>query len=346
MPRKGKSEEFNYAEVSRELKRDGPARLYLLHGSEDYLLARFVEELTRACLPEGIDDFSYRELDGASLSMQDLSDSVNALPFATERTLTLVRGWDINHARDNDVKTLEGIISDIPDYATLVFINRGQTEPDGRLKSVKILKKYAHDIDFREQGGSALNSWIRRRFAALGKRIGPDGCEALVYASGNLMGSLVPEIEKIAAGTPGEDVTVQDVERLAFRIPETRAFDMTDCIARRDYDGAARCMSDLVAMGEEPLLILGAVSYQMRRLYAARLAQDEHLGRDFIVQCTGAKSSFAYDKLTRSARGFSLAGLKRAVELCVDTDYALKSSGGDAQEKLNELLARFAVECR
>lgn len=348
MPRKAfrQQDSFNYAEISRELKRSGPARLYLLHGQEDYLLSRFVEELTRACLPEGRDDFSYRELDGASLSMQELSDSVNSLPFATERTLTLVRGYDINHVKDSDFKALEGIVSDVPDYATLAFINRGQSEPDGRLKSVKMLKKYARDIDFREQGGSALNDWLRRRFAALGKRIGSDGCEALIYASGNLMGTLLPEIEKIAAGTPGEEITVQDVERLAFRIPETRAFDMTDCIAGRDYDGAARCMSDLVAMGEEPLLILGALSYQMRRLYAARLAHEERLGRDFVVKCTGAKSSFAYDKLTGSARRFSLDGLRRAVELCVETDYAMKSSGGDAQERLNELLLRLAVECR
>ncbi len=337
--------EFNYKDVSRELKQEGPKRLYLLHGQEDYLLARFVEELTKACLPEGVDDFSLRELSGPALNMQELSDSVNALPFASERTLTLVRGFDLNHCKDSDLKTIEGIISDIPDYATLAFINTGSDEPDGRLKAVKTLRKYARDIDFAEQGGSALVDWIRRRFAALGKKIGPAACEALVYASGSLMNALLPEIEKIAAGTAGEEVTVEDVERLAFRIPETRAFDMTDRLAERNFDAAAACMSDLIAMGEEPLLILGAVSYQMRRLYAARLGQEERLGRDFIVKCTGAKNSFAYDRLTASARRFSLAGLKRAVELCVETDYAMKSAGGDAQERLNELLARFAVEC-
>ena len=336
---------FSYKDVSRELKQGGPQRLYLLHGQEDYLLDRFVEELTKACLPEGVDDFSYRELDGAALNMQILSASVNALPFATERTLTVIRGYDINHCKESDLTVFESIISDIPDYATVVFINRGQTEPDGRLKAVKMLRKYANDIEFSEQGGSALNDWIRRRFSALGKRAGTDACEALVYASGSLMASLLPEIEKIAAGTPGDEVTVADVERLAFRIPETRAFDMTDRLAERDYDGAAACMSDLIAMGEEPLLILGAVSYQMRRLYAAKLGQEEKLGRDFIVQTTGAKNSFAYDRLTASARRFSLKGLKRAVELCVETDYAMKSAGGDPQERLNELLVRFAVEC-
>ena len=77
-------EKLNYAALSRELKQKGPERLYLLHGEEDYLLSSFIKELTAACLPEGADDFSYRELDGGSLTMQLLSDSVNALPFATD----------------------------------------------------------------------------------------------------------------------------------------------------------------------------------------------------------------------------------------------------------------------
>ena len=345
MAKKGKKPDFSYAAVSRELKQNGPERLYLLHGAEDYLLSRFAEELTRACLPEGVNDFSFRELDGAALEIQQLADAVNALPFATERSLTLVRGFDLNHMKDADLKPFEALVSDMPDYATLAFINRGQCEPDGRLKAVKLLRKYARDIDFAEQSGSALNDWIRRRFAALGKRADTAACEALVYASGSLMGALLPEIEKIAAGVRDGTVTAQDVERLAFRIPETRAFDMTDRLAEHDFDGAMLCMSDLIAMGEEPLMILGALSYQMRRLYAVRLAQEESMGRDFVIKCTGLKNDFAYRRVSDSARRFSLDGLRRAVELCAETDYAMKSSGADANDLLNELLCRFAVEC-
>lgn len=337
--------EFKYSDLSRELRQKGPERLYLLHGREEYLLERFVEELTRACMPDGVDDFSYRELDGETVDMQQLSDSVNAMPFASERTLTIVRGYDINHCRDAALKALEAIVQDVPEYATLVFVNRGEAEPDGRLQAVKLLRKYARDIDFAEQSGGALNDWIRRRFAALGKHADSAACDALVYASGSLMGALVPEIEKIAAGTQGDTVRAADVERLAFRIPETRAFDMTDRLAAQDFDGAAECMSDLVSMGEEPLMILGALSYQVRRLYAVRLAMDEGRDRDFIAKCTGVKNDFAYRRLSSSARKFTLDGLKRAVELCVETDYAMKSSGADARELLNELLARFAVEC-
>ena len=340
-----KKDGFSYQSVSRELKNAPPQRLYLLHGREDYLLERFVEELICACLPEGADDFSLRELNGAATSLQELADSVNALPFATERTLTIVRGYDLNHVREVEYKTFEAIVSDVPDYATLAFINRGADEPDGRLKAVKLLRKLGRDIDFCEQSGSTLNNWIRRRFAALGRDIEPEACEALVYASGSLMGALVPEIEKIAAGTASERVTAADVEALAFRIPETRAFDMTDAISARDFDTAARLLGDLFDMGEEPLKVLGAVGYNMRRLYAARLAAEYRAGDEYIKRVTGVKYDFVLKKLKASASRYSLAGLRRAVELCAETDYAIKSSYAGDTELLGELLARFAVEC-
>ena len=141
-----KDDKLNYKQLSAELKAKGPERLYILHGEEDYLLESFVRELTAACLPEGADDFSFRELSGEQLTMQLLADSVNSLPFATERTLTLVRGWDVNRLRETDVKALERIVSDIPDFATLAVICRGAQEPDGRLKAVKLLRRFFSEI--------------------------------------------------------------------------------------------------------------------------------------------------------------------------------------------------------
>ena len=45
------------AEVAA-LKAEGPQRLYVLWGQEDYLREQFLAEVKRACLPDGGDDFS------------------------------------------------------------------------------------------------------------------------------------------------------------------------------------------------------------------------------------------------------------------------------------------------
>ena len=333
---------LNYGEVSRELKSGGPARLYLLYGREDYLREAFLGELKALCLPEGEDDFSYHRLDGKNLDMRELSDAVNALPFLTERTLTEVRGYDFARCRDAEAASLERLISDIPDCCTLVFVQDTDFEPDQRTKIIKAVAKYGKLIDFTSQGQGPLVQWIRKRFAALGKNATPDACLTLIYLSGELMNGLIPEIEKIAAGTAGELVTAEDVSRLALRIPEARVFEMTDYLAARDYDGAARTLADLMSMGEEPIAILAVIGMQMRRLYAARVALDEKLGSDFVRENCGVKFDFMLDRLMRSARGFDMRTLERAVRLCTETDYAMKS-GGDGAEQLTLLLIRLAA---
>ena len=340
------NDRLNYGDVSRELKAGGPARLYLLYGQEDYLREAFLGEIKAACLPDGGDDFSYHRLDGKSTSLRELSDAVNALPFLSERTLTEVRGYDFAHCRDAEAAALEKLISDIPDWCTLAFVQDTDFGPDQRTKIMKAVAKYGKVINFTSQGQGPLVQWIRKRFAALGKNALPDACVTLIYLSGELMNGLIPEIEKIAAGTQGELVTAEDVSRLAMRIPEARVFEMTDQLAARDYDGACRTLADLMAMGEEPIAILAVIGTQMRRLYAARVAVDEKLGGDFVRQYCGVKFDFMVDRLLRSARGFDTEDLARAVELCAETDYAMKSTGMDGADLLSELLIKIAAGAR
>ena len=78
-------------------------------------------------------------------------------------------------------------------------------------------------------------------------------------------------------------------------------------------------------------------------VYAARLAIDERLGPDFVKELYKINYGFIVDKLMRSARGFTLAGLAEAVKLCAETDYAMKSSSVDDTELLCDLLIKLAA---
>ncbi len=339
-----KEEKLNYKELSKALAQNGPGRLYLLWGPEDYLRDRFLEELKKAVLPEGEDDFNYRRMEGASLDLQKLMENVDAMPFMAERTLTEIRGFDINKCRDAEQQRMEKIVGDLPDYCTLVFILDADYELDSRLKAAKSIKKYGEVIKFTSQDQSQLLPWIRRRFASMGKTIEPDAGPQLIYMSGDLMSGLIPEIEKIAASVEKDRVTKEDVTRYAHRLPEASVFDMTDCLANGDYDGAARLLAELQATGEPAIRTLAIIGQQFRRLYAARLAMEEKLGSSYVAELFGIKYDFIIRKLTDAARHFTLQGLARAVELCAEMDFRMKSSGEDDGELLRELLVRLAVE--
>ena len=89
--------------------------------------------------------------------------------------------------------------------------------------------------------------------------------------------------------------------------------------------------------------MLAMLGLQMRKLYAARLAIDKQLGAKYVMEVCSIKQEFIANKLIASARGFTMPQLKRAVELCAEADYQMKSSSVDDRELLKETVLRIAA---
>lgn len=339
---KKKEEAFNYTAELRILRERGPERLYLLWGPEDYLREQFLTQLKKTCLPEGEDNFSYKRIDGPALDANAFQQAVDAMPFMTEHTFVELRDVDINKLADADacLKT----ISDIPDYCTVVFVQNAQYEPDGRLRFVKTLRSEGKELKFTQQSQGMLTDWIVRRFAAAGKGIELSAAQRLIFISGDLMSRLIPEIDKIAAYASGDKVTQEDVEAVANHIPEAVVFEMTELIAQKKINSALSVLYELLAdRNNEPIMMLAVLGKQMRQLYAARLALEKNLGTKYVMEVCSMKYDYIASKLLTAAKGFTLDQLRRAVELCAETDYRMKSSGADPKELLKEAVVRIAA---
>ncbi|MDR0951582.1 MAG: DNA polymerase III subunit delta [Oscillospiraceae bacterium] len=337
---KKQNETTDYSALLKELKRDGAGRLYMLWGEEDYLRESFFEELKKLCLEEGLAEFNHRRFDGAA-DIRLLAQALDSTPFMGGRTLTELRNFPVNDFKDSDSERLREMFSDLPDWATVVMLLPETYEPDGRRALVKAIKKQGQAIEFTTQPIRAVAGWLRRRFAALGLEISPEDCEKLIFIAGDRMTGLVQEVEKLAAFAENGRVTASDIDALAAHIPEAQAFELTDRLSKRRYDEAAAILAELLASGEHPIKTLAIIGFQMRRLYAARLALDFSLGRDFLIGMYKT-SPYAADRLLDSARGFTRAQLAKAVSLCAESDYEMKSSGADDRDILVELLLNLA----
>lgn len=340
-----KKESLDYGKLKKTLQDEGLQRVYLLYGPEEYLREDFAALLKRTCLPNGEDDFSYKRLNQENFSVRALEDAVEALPFLTERSFVEVRGVDLNRVGESDGEKFTKLMADIPDYCTLVFVQEAGFEPDGRKKLIKAIKKYGQDVNFTEQPQTSIVKWVRRRFAAYGKDIGPETAVFLVSYSGHFMQQLIPEIEKIAAYAPGETVTEADVRAVASKSAETAVFELSDRLAARDYDGAAAVMGELLGRKDtEPIMLLAMIGNQMRNIYAAKLAEVERRDGAYLTDVTGVRYDFLVQKLRNHAKKFSTGRLERAVELCAETDCLMKSSGAEDEDLLKELLIKLAFD--
>ena len=335
-------EKLNYPAEIRSLKELGPGRLYFLWGPEDYLREQYLAQLKKLCLPEGEDSFSFRRINGPDLDAAELRQAVDAMPFLTERSFVELRDIDLNKLAQSD-ECLQ-VISDIPSYCTVAFLQNAQFEPDGRLKFIKGLRSMAKELKFTPQSQGMLTDWIVRRFAAAGKGIELGAAQRLIFVSGDLMSRLIPEIEKIAAYAKGDKVTEADVDAVANHIPEAVVFEMTELISQKKYNSALAVLSELLSdKNNEPIMMLAVLGQQMRKLYAAKLAQEKALGQKFVMEVCAIKYDYIASKLMVAARGFSLPQLVRAVELCAEADFKMKSSSIEPRELLKEVVLRIAA---
>ena len=345
LPAWKKEETLDYPALVRELKDKGVQNLYLLWGEEEYLLSDFVSKVRTACVGTQDDEFDAKRIDSPAPEADDIAEALDAMPFFGSRTFVELHGFDVNKCRSEGVMSL---FSDIPEWCTVVIVLPTGAEPDGRLAFVKRLKETGKAVRFTAQSGSMIHNWITRRFEANGKKIDREAIERLLFVSGDLMTRLIPEITKISSYVSGERVTVQDVEKLAHHIPEANAFGMTNLIAVGSYDAAAGKLAELLAGDAEPPEIMGVIGWQIRQLYAAKIAEKSGRGTVFLKEILGTTSDYRAKKVMETAQKFSLPALTSGVRLCAE--YAMKPREmGNVMsdtEAIKEFLIRFARECR
>ena len=340
---KKKAARFDYNAAVRRLKSDGPQRLYLLYGPEDYLRERYLDTLRQLCVGDE-SAFSFRRLDGPAIDLGALEEAVNAVPFLTERSMVELRDAELDTLRDAPAERLKRILSDIPDYCTVAIICSPGKDPDGRLGLTRFLKKQGVALEFTEQEGGALINWVVSRFRAAEKEISRAEAEYLLFLCGSRMNALIPEIQKVAGYAAGPAVTRDDIDATVDRVPEADVFEMIDALSRRSADTAASLLSQLLAdKGNHPIAINALIANQMRRLYAVKLGTAAGRSRADLLELCGTTYDFVLDKLLSSARAFSEAQLAMAIDLCAEYDYRMKSTGLDAELLLRELFARLAA---
>mgnify|MGYP002865284129 CR=1 FL=1 len=137
---------FSYSAERDKLRKNGPARLYMLWGEEDYLRDTFLDDLRKLCVEEGAEAFNYHRLQGPALDTDALREAIEAMPFMGDRTLVEVRDADINKTAGYDPDTLRALLADIPEWTTVAFVFGLGYVPDGRLTAVKALRKQGHEI--------------------------------------------------------------------------------------------------------------------------------------------------------------------------------------------------------
>ncbi|MBQ4600366.1 MAG: DNA polymerase III subunit delta [Oscillospiraceae bacterium] len=334
-------------ELKAAIKAKHVARLYIFHGEETFLLHHYIGQLRKLLLDELTESFNFHRLNSETFDVQSFADSVENLPMMAESTLVWVDDVDIFKLAEGDREKMAEVLSDIPDYCTVVFSYiTTPWKPDKRLKKLwDTVSKKASIVEFGKQNESDLVAWISRHFASRKKRIAPDLCRYLIDITGGTMTALSGEISKIAAYSGAEEIRKSDIDAVTEPVVDAVVFQMTDLLGRGEYGAALRKLQQLIKMQQEPILILGAVGAHFRRLGTAKTLLENGQNAGELMRLCGI-GDYAARKTMSAAGRFPASFYAKAAELVLETDRKMKTSFDDPHRLLELLILELAQEAR
>lgn len=340
-----KKADAGYQKLKQDLAAGEIGSVYIFHGEESYLREFYLKSLRDKLVPAGFEEFNYHALQGKNLTIDTLAESVEAMPMMAERTLVTVTDCDLFKLGEDQRSKLIALLEDFPEYCCLVFIyDLLEYKPNKTYKKLyEALTKSAQAVKFEAQEKSDLINWIFRRFKATGHDISAAAAEHLIFTCGGLMTGLVPEIEKISAYVKGKTVTVEDINAIADPILDAVVYDITNAVTKGNYDRCCELLGQLLKKQEEPIMLLAAISKELRRLYTARIAIDSGKDKMWLMDLWNMRSDYPAKLLLEAARKTTAEWCRNALELCQKLDRRMKSETGiDRESELKLLMMQLA----
>ena len=337
----------NLQNLKQSLKNKDMDRLYIFHGEETFLLKHYLGQLRKQLLDPLTESFNFHRLNNETFDIRSFADAVENLPMMAECTLVQVDEIDIFKMNESDREKMTDILSDIPEYCTVVFTYETVAwKPDKRYKKLwEAIDENATVVEFAKQDQRDLVAWITRHFAAHKKRISGDLCVYLIDITGGTMTALSGEIEKICAYSGADEICRSDIDAVVEPVLDAVVFQMTDLLSEGRYAGALDKLQQLFKMQQEPLAILGAVGGHFRRLSTARTLLDHGRNSSELQKLCGIPD-YPARKTMEAARKIRPEFCAKAAELILETDYKIKSSFDDPERLVEFLILQLAQEAR
>ncbi len=325
---------MKWHELTPSIQQRGLAPLYLVVGEEDYLRDQVMATIKTAALGgQGLEGFNCDLFYGDECTASDILACARDLPAFAERRVVLVKDAEDLPARE--VEHLIPYLKGPNDTTTLVIL---ASKLDGRGRFSQTLRDCAVVVECGPLPASQAPGWVRAQAGQLGVRLDEDAVLLLAELAGHSLNLVRRELEKLVAFLPdGAVAGAADVEALRGAQPGASVFDLSAAIGAGDQTRALRIVARNLEGGEVPLRILGSLVWQYRRLWKAHALMERGIPAAELGRGLGIPP-FRLREFLGQVRLFSGPQLRRAFELFVETDSALKGGRATAPERLLEKL--------
>lgn len=331
--------------------------IILLYGSDEYAISRRVAESAGMFHDQSEADMNTARLDASTMTEDDWSNAVNALPFIASQRLVLLAHPSRRYTDSKSRSRFFALLEKIPPTTRLVMWDeldpkalRGRGKAKGSESGTWLtawLTKHGQAVERHDlPAPGSMPGWIVRQFKEQGGQIASAAASRLADMVGTDTRQASQEIAKLLAYVNwSRAVTSEDVEAVSVSTAEPNIFAMLDALAAGNSATAQRLLHQLME-SEDEFGAWAMILRQFRLILLAREVLDARGGQSDMLKAMRAiganASAFVADKALKQARGFEMERLEAIFHQLLEIDESAKTGRMPLDVGLDILVAGLA----
>ena len=321
--------------LSKHMKSGQFKSVYLIYGEEDYLRKQYKDRMREALI--GDDTMNYNYYEGKGISVKELIDVGETLPFFNERRLILVENSGFFSSSQEE---LAGYLKEKPETTCFLFVEK---DVDKRNKLFKTVSSLGYAANMTAPDERTLIRWISGILKKEQRFMREDAMRHFLERIDTDMENILRELDKLVVYTDGaQEITVGDIDEVCTVYTESQVFDMVRSVAEKQQSKALELYYDLIAQKEAPMRILYWITRQFNQLYQIKDLQSKGYPDHVIAERMGVRD-FVVRKNKTLCQRFSLEELRKSIQICVEREEDVKTGRLNDRMAVELLIIQFSA---
>lgn len=332
---------MNLQGILKEVREQQFAPVYLLLGTEDYLIELFKTELMNQLLKTEDDQLNFSTFDMNEVPLSVALEEADTIPFFGEYRLVLVeQPYFLTAERktngiDHDLDSLINYLKQ-PSPSTVLVVIADVEKLDERKKITKALKKSAKLVEVKPMGESEVKQYVKQTIQSNNYQISPEAFDLLLQLTDFHLSKVMGELQKLFLfASEDQLITLNAVKELVPKSLEHNVFALTSDVLTGQGAKAIQLYEDLLLQGEETIKLNAILLNQIRLFLQTKILAKLGYQQANIAE-TLKIHPYRVKLAMQQVRSFDLTRLEQIYDELVENDFKMKTGQID-KELLFEL---------
>ena len=319
-----------------------PVAAIVLLGTDSYLREMCRNKIIEACVPEAAREWALARIAVQDSGWDQVLQRAQTMPMLAQRQVIILEGVESleklgEKTRDEIVEELAKYFESPAPFSILLF---EASSMDKRQKYSKLLAERALLVELTI-GGESAAALAAQMAKDCGAEIDRDAAALLAEILNSEPSRMRMEIEKLATYVEkGQRITSAEVEELVVAARKNTVWQLADMLAGRRRDSALEFLDNLLREGEEPIGLVGGITWMYRKLIEARDLPAGTSG--FQAARALGMNPAAAETAVRQAHRIPKKDLLAGLVALAEADSQLKNSNPNPRALMEFLIVQLA----